>query len=169
MGTNVVARLIPHCPFFLGRPYRREYLIRRMYRHSKNHRLRTQSKAAVFCLYQSEHVTAKPPSKKQAFLQYAFVPSRHNRRRHFRAASKTKSKPNAAGSVGKERATACARSDFCKKSRSKRYKACSDMVEARRVELLSENQSARLSTSVAALFRFPWPPAGQQAGGFGSS
>ena len=115
MGTNVVARLIPHCPFFLGRPYRREYLIRRMYRHSKNHRLRTQSKAAVFCLYQSEHVTAKPPSKKQAFLQYAFVPSRHNRCRHFRAASKTKSKPNAAGSVGKERATACARSDFCKK------------------------------------------------------
>ena len=114
-GNECIICPIPHRSFLLGRPYRREYLIRRMYRHSKNHRLRTQSKAAVFCLYQSEHVTAKPPSKKQAFLQYAFVPSRHNRCRHFRAASKTKSKPNAAGSVGKERATACARSDFCKK------------------------------------------------------
>ena len=29
------------------------------------------------------------------------------------------------------------------------------MVEARRVELLSENQSARLSTSVAVLLTFP--------------
>lgn len=43
------------------------------------------------------------------------------------------------------------------------------MVEARRVELLSENQSARLSTSVAALLAFPPPPAGQQAEGFSSS
>lgn len=43
------------------------------------------------------------------------------------------------------------------------------MVEARRVELLSENQSARLSTSVAALLAFPLPPAGQQAEGFSSS
>lgn len=43
------------------------------------------------------------------------------------------------------------------------------MVEARRVELLSENQSARLSTSVAALLTFPPPPAGQQAEGFSSS
>ena len=55
------------------------------------------------------------------------------------------------------------------KSRSKRYKACYDMVEARRVELLSENQSARLSTSVAVPLTFPLSAAGQQAADFSSS
>ena len=38
----------------------------------------------------------------------------------------------------------------------------------RGIELLSENQSARLSTSVAVLLTFPLPPAGQQAKGFSS-
>ena len=43
------------------------------------------------------------------------------------------------------------------------------LVEARRVELLSENQSARLSTSVAVPLTFPLSAAGQQAADFSSS
>lgn len=42
------------------------------------------------------------------------------------------------------------------------------MVEARRVELLSENRSTRLSTSVAVPLRFPRSSAGQQAQDLGS-
>ena len=43
------------------------------------------------------------------------------------------------------------------------------LVEARRVELLSENQSARLSTSVAVPLTFPLSAARQQAADFSSS
>ena len=43
-------------------------------------------------------------------------------------APKTKSQPSAEGSIWKGGAAACACSDFCKKNRSKRYKACSDLV-----------------------------------------
>lgn len=42
------------------------------------------------------------------------------------------------------------------KNRSKRYVICSDMVEARGVEPLSENLSARLSTSVVDDLTFPY-------------
>ena len=45
----------------------------------------------------------------------------------FRFVPKTKSQPSAEGSIWKGGAAAWARSDFCKKSRSKLYIACSDM------------------------------------------